>query len=260
MDRIPAPLRRLAGWPAAWLPADHPLGRKLRRISFDAVDRHLEVMSYFPPRELAGVLSPALARRLSAHDPYAAARAAYAPARAALGDVAGLLHLDAVTYMTDDVLAKVDRTSMLESLEVRCPLLDHHVLEFVARIPFEYKLLGDVTKWVLKEVAGDLLPAETLRRPKQGFGMPLERWFGDDFGRLAHEVLLDPRARGRGWFDPRGVERLLEGAGRRGERGARQVWALLCLELWAQTYLDRPGDDVTVPLPPLAARGSWVAA
>jgi asparagine synthase (glutamine-hydrolysing) len=260
MDRIPAPLRRLAGWPAAWLPADHALGRKLHRLSIDAVDRHLEVMSYFPPRELAQVLSPELARRLRAHDPYAAARTLYAPARAAVGDVAGLLHLDAVTYMTDDVLAKVDRTSMLESLEVRCPLLDHLVLEFVARIPFEYKLRGDVTKWVLKEIASDLLPPETLQRSKQGFGMPLERWFGDDFGRLAREVLLDPRARGRGWFDPRGVERLLAGAGRRGERGVRQVWALLCLELWAQTYLDRPGDGMAEPLPPPGSRKASVAA
>ncbi len=260
MDRIPSPLRRLAGWPAFWLPADHSLGRKLHRLSLDAVDRHLEAMSYFPPRELAQVLSPELARRLGAHDPYAAPRAAYTPARAAVGEVAGLLHLDAVTYMTDDVLVKVDRTSMLESLEVRCPLLDHEVLEFVARIPFEYKLRGDVTKWVLKEVAGDLLPPEILGRSKQGFGMPLERWFGDDFGRLAREVLLDARVRGRGWFDPRGLERLLAGAGRRGERGARQVWALLCLELWAQTYLDRPGDGMAEPLPPPASRRTPVAA
>ncbi|HKQ58889.1 MAG TPA: asparagine synthase (glutamine-hydrolyzing), partial [Candidatus Eisenbacteria bacterium] len=60
MDRIPAPLRRLAGLPAAWLPADHAVGRKLRRIGLDTVDRHLEVMSYFPPRELAQVLAPGL--------------------------------------------------------------------------------------------------------------------------------------------------------------------------------------------------------
>jgi asparagine synthase (glutamine-hydrolysing) len=249
VDRVPAALRRLARGPAGWLPPDHPLGRKLHRIALAPVDRHLEVMSYFPPHDLERLLSPGLAARLSGHDPYRAARAEHARARAAVGDVAALPYLDAMTYMTDDVLAKVDRTSMRESLEVRCPLLDHHVLEFVATIPFEYKLRGDVTKWILKEVASDLLPPAILQRGKQGFGMPLDRWFGGDFGRLAREVLLDPRARGRGWFDPRGIEVLLSGEGQRVERAARQTWALVCLELWAQSYLDRPGDAFSAPLP-----------
>jgi asparagine synthase (glutamine-hydrolysing) len=260
LDRIPRPLRQLAGVPAGWLPPDHPLGRKLHRVSQDVVGRHLDVMSYFPPRELARVLSPALAAHLRAHDPYAAARAEYARAGAAAGEVPGLLYLDAATYMIDDVLVKVDRTSMLESLEVRCPLLDHKVLEFVARIPFEYKLRGDVTKWILKEVVSDLLPPETLARAKQGFGVPLEHWFGADFGRLAREVLLDPRARARGWLDPRGVEAVLTGPGGRDPRRARQVWALVCLELWAQSYVDRPGEGMAEPLPSLPTRGTPAAA
>jgi asparagine synthase (glutamine-hydrolysing) len=260
LDRLPRALRRLAGLPAGWLPPDHALGRKLRRVSLDAADRHLEVMSYFPPRELARVLDPALARRLRGHDPYAAARAAHTRARAAQGDVAALLAMDAETYMTDDVLVKVDRTSMLESLEVRCPLLDHRVLEFAARIPFEYKLRGDVTKWILRDVARDLLPPEILRRGKQGFGVPLERWFGGDFGRLAREVLLDPRARGRGWLDPRGVAQVLAGGDLRDERRSRQVWALVCLELWAQTFLDRSGEGMAAPLEPAGARAATDAA
>ena len=150
--------------------------------------------------------------------------------------------------MTDDVLVKVDRTSMAHALEVRVPLLDHHVLEFVARLPFEMKLRGGVTKWILKESVRDLLPPETLARGKQGFGVPLERWFGGDFGRLAREVLLDPRARARGWLDPRGVSRVLRDGGAREDRRARQVLALVCLELWAQTYLDRPRDRLAPPL------------
>jgi len=260
LDRIPKPLRRLAGSSAGWLPFDHPLGRKLRRASQDVVGRHLEVMSFFPPGDLAHVLSPGLAASLRAHDPFIAARAQHERARHVVGDVPGLLYLDAVTYMTDDVLVKVDRTSMLESLEVRCPLLDHEVLEFVASIPFEYKLRGDVTKWILKEVGRELLPPETLSRGKQGFGVPLEHWFGADFGRLANEVLLDPRARDRGWLDPRGVRALLEARDVREERRARQVWALVCLELWAQTYVDRPGEGMTEPLPPLLVGGASAAA
>jgi asparagine synthase (glutamine-hydrolysing) len=259
-DRLPRAVRALAALPSRLLHPDHGLGRKLHRLPLAVVDRHLEAMSFFPPRDLARVLGPDLAARLAGHDPYLPMRAQYARAAAAAGEIPALLYLDAVTYMTDDVLVKVDRTSMLNSLEVRCPLLDHEVLEFVARIPFEYKLRGDVSKWILKEVVRDLLPPETLARGKQGFGMPLQRWLGADFGRLAREVLLDPRARGRGWLDPAGVERVLQGAGLRDERRAYQVWSLVCLELWAQTYLDRPGDRIIEPLPPLVPTGVTAAA
>jgi asparagine synthase (glutamine-hydrolysing) len=248
IDRVPRGLRRVAGWPARLLPRDDALGRKLRRIALDALDRHLEVMTFFPPRDRARILAPALRDALDGHDPFAACRAHHARAAAAAGDVPALLYLDAMTYMTDDVLVKVDRTSMMHSLEVRVPLLDHKVLEFVARVPFEYKLRGDVSKWILKECVRDLLPPETLRRGKQGFAVPLERWFGAEFGSLAREVLLDPRSRGRGWLDPRAVERLLRAPVSGDERRARQVWALVCLELWAQTFLDRSRESLSAPL------------
>jgi len=247
-DVIPRGLRRLAGPPARLLGSDHPLGRRLRRMSLDVVDRHLDVMSTFAPRELSGLLAPALRRRLAGHDPFDGARRHHARAAGLAGDVPALLYLDAMTYMVDDVLTKVDRTSMIHALEVRVPLLDHKVMEFVARIPFEYKLRGDVSKWILKECVKDLLPPETLARGKQGFGVPLERWFGGDFGRLAREVLLDPRARARGWLDARGVSRVLRDGGAREDRRARQAFALVCLELWAQTYVDRPRDQLAHPL------------
>lgn len=255
MDVFPRGLRRLAGVPARLLPSDHPLGRRLRRLSLDVADRHLDVMSHFAPPELARVLAPQLRQRLRGHDAFDAARRHHARAAGPLGPVPALLYLDAMTYMADDVLTKVDRTSMSHSLEVRVPLLDHKVLEFVARIPFEYKLRGGVSKWILKECVKDLLPPETLQRGKQGFGVPLERWFGSDFGRLAREVLLDPRARARGWLDAPGVERVLHGGDAREDRRARQVFALVCLELWAQTYLDRPRERLAGPLAgPVAGR------
>jgi asparagine synthase (glutamine-hydrolysing) len=256
VDRLPRALRRVAGWPARLLGSDHALGRKLRRISLDVLDRHLEVMSFFPPRDLARVLSAGLRRELAGHDPYAAARDLHARAAATTGDLPALLHLDALTYMTDDVLVKVDRTSMMHSLEVRVPLIDHKVLEFVARIPFEHKLRGDVSKWILKECVRDLLPPETLARGKQGFGVPLEHWFGAEFGTLAREVLLDSRARGRGWLDSGAVEDVLHAPGMRRERRVRQVWALVCLELWAQTCLDRPREQLARPLEGLPSRAA----
>ena len=248
VDALPAPLRRALALPGGLLRADHPLGRRLRRIGMSAVDRHLEVMSHFPPRELSAVLSPALRAALRAHEPWAAARALHARAARGLGDdVAALTALDELTYMTDDVLVKVDRTSMLNSLETRAPLLDHHVLEYAARLPFEYKLRGGVSKWVLREAVRSMLPASILERGKQGFGVPLDRWFAGDFGRLAREVLLDRRARTRGWLDPAAVEQLLAGRDLRDEVRAKRVFTLVCLELWAQCYLDRPRTSTASP-------------
>ncbi len=247
LDGIPASLRRLLALPAGLLAEDHPLGRRLRRLGMTAVERHLEVMSHFPPAALRDVLTPALRAALGAHAPYAAASALHARAARTLGDLAALPALDAMTYMTDDVLVKVDRTSMMNSLETRAPLLDHHVLEWVARLPFGYKLRGDVTKWVLRECVRPLLPPAILARGKQGFGVPLERWFSGDFGRLAREVLLDRRCRERGWLAPAAVEGLLAGDGLRDAVRAKRVYTLLCLELWAQCYLDRPREAVAGP-------------
>jgi asparagine synthase (glutamine-hydrolysing) len=261
-DALPSALRRLAALPGAVLPSEHPLGRRLRRLGMSAVDRHLEGMSHFPPRELRAVLARGLAGAVRGHDPWAAARRLHARAARGLGPLAALPALDAQTYMTDDVLVKVDRTSMLNSLETRAPLLDQHVLEYVARLPFTYKLRGGVSKWVLRECVRTLLPPAILARGKQGFGVPLDRWFAGDFGRLAREVLLDRRCVERGWLAPAAVQRLLAGDGLRSDLRAKRVFTLVCLELWAQTWLDRPRaalgapTDGPYPLHPAVAAGA----
>ena len=163
------------------------------------------------------------------------------------GDIPSLLHLDAQSYMIDDVMVKVDRTSMMHSLEAREPLLDHKLVEFVARVPFQYKLRGQVGKWLLRDSVRDLLPAKILARGKQGFGVPLEHWFGSGFGKLTRDVLFDSRPRWRGVFDPAGIERMLRDPDSRAERRTRQIWSLLCLEMWSQTYRDRPRESYVEP-------------
>jgi asparagine synthase (glutamine-hydrolysing) len=246
-DWVPAGLRRLALVPAAWLPPDHPLGRKLRRLGLSVVDRHLEVEAVCTPRVLPSMLSREMRSAVAGHDPFAAMVDLHAASARSLGDVPALLQLDAQTYMIDDVMVKVDRTSMAHSLEAREPLLDHVLQEFVARIPFEHKLRGQVGKWILRESLRGLLPDSVLRRPKHGFGVPLSRWFEGGFEGLAREVLLDRRARGRGWLDPRAVDGLLGPGGAPGPHRTRRLWAMVCLELWAQSYLDRPRSALDAP-------------
>jgi asparagine synthase (glutamine-hydrolysing) len=254
IDRAPRTLRRLAAIPGRALPSDNALGRKLARLPLTVADRHLEVNAMFPPRELASALSSDLRASLSEFDPWAEHRAIHAAAAPEEGEIPALLHLDARTFMVDDVLVKVDRTSMQHSLEVRVPLLDHRVVEFVARLPFGLKRKDGVTKWILRQTVKDLLPAETLARRKHGFGVPLERWLGAGFDELAREVLLDERGRSRGWTEPRAVEQLLSSSSLRERSRAKRLWTLVCLELWAQAYVDRPRDALAAPATLAGAR------
>jgi len=86
-------------------------------------------------------------------------------------------YVDIKTYLADDILFKVDRMSMANSLEVRCPLLDYRLVEFAARIPPNLRLKGYKSKYILKEVVKNKLPGETLKRKKMGFSVPLDHWF-----------------------------------------------------------------------------------
>jgi asparagine synthase (glutamine-hydrolysing) len=246
LDFLPRALRRLMALPARLLHTDHPLGRKLERLGMAVVDRHLDVMSTFRRAELEGVMTREMRERLRGYDPYQGMRAVHAAN--GRGDIPSLLDLDAQTYMIDDVLVKVDRTTMMHSLESREPLLDHKLAEFVARVPFHYKLNGSVGKWLLRDSVRELLPPAILARPKQGFGVPLEHWFGAGFGALTRDVLFDSRPRWRGIFDPNGVERMLRDPENRPERRTKQLWTLLCLEMWSQTFRDRPRAAFAEPV------------
>jgi len=247
MDVVPRLFRRCLALPSRWLPPEHALGRKLHRIGLDVGQRHLEVMSHFTPRERDAVLSQRLREATRGHDPYREPLAMHARAALAVGPIPALAHLDALTYMTDDVLAKVDRTSMMSSLEVRSPILDHRVLEFLAGLPYEYKVRDGTRKWVLREAVRPWLPPSILARGKQGFGVPLGRWFGGRLRSFARDILFDPRTRERDWFDAAGVDRVIRRLDVDAERAGRQVFTLICLELWARTYVDRERSQSSEP-------------
>jgi asparagine synthase (glutamine-hydrolysing) len=165
----------------------------------------------------------------------------------ALDPVSRLQHIDMETYLPDDILAKVDRTSMAVSLESRVPLLDHRLLEFVATIPSSLKLKGGTGKYILKRAMASRLPADILSRRKMGFGVPLGAWFRGELRDMTHDLLLDPRTRQRGIFRTSWVDELLRDheSGRR-DCSAR-LWAMLCLELWMRRWADTgPRHDTRV--------------
>ncbi|MFQ5732104.1 MAG: asparagine synthase (glutamine-hydrolyzing) [Planctomycetaceae bacterium] len=145
---------------------------------------------------------------------------------------------DALTYLPCDILTKVDIAGMAYGLECRSPFLDHRVAELAARMPIELKLRGRRGKRILRETFAELIPPAIDRRPKMGFGVPLDHWFRNELAPLLRETILSEKAVSRGCFRPEAVRRLVdEHTGGQWDHSYR-LWALLVLEMWQQTFLD----------------------
>jgi asparagine synthase (glutamine-hydrolysing) len=151
--------------------------------------------------------------------------------------ISRLLYLDTKTYLTADVLTKVDRMSMATSLEVRCPVLDHVLIEWVTSLPSSWKYRGGTRKYLLRKLA-ERLGVPGLNRPKQGFAMPLSHWWKEDLRRDLLPILLEPKALQRGYLNAPAVRRLVEEhlSGRRDY--GQELWLLLIFELWHRNFLE----------------------
>lgn len=150
-----------------------------------------------------------------------------------------LLYLDMKTYLTADILAKVDRMSMATSLEMRCPILDHELVEWVVGLPLKFKFQSGTRKYLLKKLAVRLgIPPALLHRRKQGFSLPLVHWMRDELKDGLLGILTEPRTVQRGYFNPNTIRGLLEEhfRGRRDHAGV--IWLLLVFELWHRNFLE----------------------
>jgi asparagine synthase (glutamine-hydrolysing) len=127
---------------------------------------------------------------------------------------------------------------MANSLEVRCPLLDHELVEFAWSLPSEWKMNAQGQKVIFKNAVRSLLPHEILQKPKTGFGVPLAQWFRTELSDLLEDSLLSEQGIARGLFDPSFLRQIVSDhlAGRRD--WANRLWALICLELWFREFID----------------------
>jgi asparagine synthase (glutamine-hydrolysing) len=146
-----------------------------------------------------------------------------------------LLALNLGTYLPDDLLVKMDRTSMAHGLEVRSPFLDTELLEFAGRLAPGLKLRGLSLKRVLKRAMTDVLPADILSRPKRGFGVPLDRWFRGDLEAYTHSM-LGPGARVRGHLQGEALDQLLAEHGSGSGAHGHALWTLLTLEVFLRRH------------------------
>jgi asparagine synthase (glutamine-hydrolysing) len=146
-----------------------------------------------------------------------------------------LLALNIQTYLPDDLLVKMDRTSMAHSLEVRSPFLDTELVEFTMRLAPRLKVRGLSLKRVLKTAVSDLLPAEILNRPKRGFGVPLDRWFRQDL-QTYMTSMLGPGASVRAHVDPGALDALMQEHKAGKASHGHALWALLTLEVFLRNH------------------------
>lgn len=203
-------------------------------------DRYLDGISFFPAlhreRELFTPEFLESAGRLP--DPLLEWQRLYdgAPAHDRLSR---LLYLDTKTYLNGDILAKVDRMSMATSLEVRVPMLDHELLEWVTSLPVEWKFRAGIRKHILKKLAERLgIPPALLHRKKQGFQLPLVEWMRNETKTKFWGILLEPRTLERGYFKPQAVRAMIDEhvRGRRNRSG--MLWRMLVLELWHRNFME----------------------
>jgi asparagine synthase (glutamine-hydrolysing) len=194
-------------------------------------------LSLFRSDEKARLLSDEFKTTLAGHDPFVPFARHFERVRG-LDALSQLLYVDLKTWLANDMLVKVDRMSMANGLEIRCPLLDHRLIEFAATVSSDLKYRGRTSKYLLKRHLEGRVPSSVIYRPKQGFEIPLARWLRTDLRDLAHDVLFSTRALGRGHVRPARLRALWE----QHQRGVRdysaQIWAVLMFEMWARTFLD----------------------
>lgn len=215
---------------------------KMRRfaagLAYDPPVRNQIWLGSFEPFQKEELLTPEVKEALKGKDEFAGARACWESCDSP-HELDRLCQLDLRFYLQDDILFKVDRMSMANSLETRAPYLDHELVEFICTIQPSLKLKGWTLKSILKEAALGILPEKIIHRGKKGFGVPIAKWIKSDLKELFLETLSERRISKAGLFNPSYTSRLLEEhlTNRRDNR--KFLWTLFVFEVWRERALTR---------------------
>jgi asparagine synthase (glutamine-hydrolysing) len=145
-----------------------------------------------------------------------------------------LMALDSLTYLSDDILVKVDRSAMFNSLETRVPFLNHELFELVWSLPFCLKINGDSSKWILKELLTKYVPKQLVDRPKQGFSVPLAQWLRGPLRDWAENLLSIDRLKEENYFNAKIIRDIWESHLYEGKDYSLKLWSILMFQSWLE--------------------------
>ncbi len=240
--KLPAFMRRMAKGLAGILPDSIDSKNRLRKIrrlfngiELPAAGRYMRWISIFNDELRDALYTEELKTSLAGEDPGRLFRQ-YIDGHDELGLLDRLLMTDTNVYLPEDLLVKVDIASMANSLEARSPFLDHKLMEFVARLPAQYKMHRFVKKYILKKALKGLIPDENLYRRKMGFGMPVGTWFRGELKDFMRDTILSKASFSKLYFKQETARKMIEDHIGMKRDYAPQLWALLMLELWYKRY------------------------
>jgi asparagine synthase (glutamine-hydrolysing) len=162
------------------------------------------------------------------------------------GDLNRHSHVLIQSFLAAHNFMYTDKSSMAASVEVRVPFMDVELMKMCARMPERYKLNKGITKYILKKAMESYLPKEVIYRKKAPFGVPLRKWIAVDLDLLIENLLSVQRIDERGLFDPKAIRHIIEENRNNRADNSYFIYALLTLELWMQTYIDTPGEEVRI--------------
>lgn len=146
-----------------------------------------------------------------------------------------LMSIDFQTNLVDDLLVKVDRASMAFGLEVREPLLDYRLIEYLAKVPSDLKFSNNIPKYLLRKITHKYIPKELLDRPKMGFAIPKEIWLRKELSKFTKEVILD--AASSDIFNKKELEKTVRKYYRQEDRDSEKIWNLLMFQMWWKEWM-----------------------
>jgi asparagine synthase (glutamine-hydrolysing) len=254
LDQVPGAVRHALAAIGRAMPEGMKGRNFLRHLALDGPRRYLDSSTLFDRSEQARLFRPEVHEQIAAHDPWADALR-----HLAVGDdswLSSLQYFDLQCYLPLDILTKVDRMSMAASIESRPALLDHRLIEFAATVPAEMRMRGGTTKYLFKRAMRGLVPDAIIDRPKQGFAIPLSKWFRGNWSGFVEDLLLSERCRQRGIFDPAYLSQLIR-LNASGRNLDLHLWTIVSFEQWCRTFLDRrptrPERELPRPVNAVAA-------
>jgi len=216
----------------AWAPRVFRGKATFQSLSRTPLEGYFNSVSYFRPGEKNRLFTPEFEKSLGGYDSMEVFSEHFN--RADTDDpLSRIQYLDIKTYLPDDILAKVDRASMAVSLEVRAPLLDHQLMETVAQIPSSLKLRGRSGKYIFKRAMASILPDDILHRRKQGFAIPLGRWFRQELREVTEKTLFGSTD---GILDSTFLKKIWDQHQRGRYDRSAHLWAVLMFRKWKETF------------------------